>query len=319
MKRRAWHILAFALLAAGLAGCDKAPDGVIKESKMEEVMVDVAKAEAYISLHPSTFDTDSARMALKQSVLAKHDLTVSDYDKSLDWYAHHLEIYTKVLEKAGNRLTDEAKSNEKKRHATPTGSDINQLAQARKYYPDHGDTADIWKERRTWMLTGALGEGHIAFDTRPDMESLRGDAYRLVLKTLRGGSRINLFVAVDYSDGATSFTTATVLNEGWTNYSVQSDTTRTVKRVYGYIHYDMKPTQVAFIDSVQLLRTRLDRVRYNNFKLQRIFDPQGNSKATIEGPSFKPKPGLNKSSQPSRPPIVNPNGAHLTGSDRRKH
>ena len=65
MKRLGYILLLLLALAAGFTACDKAPSGIIKESKMEDLLVDIYKAQAYIDNHPDEFDSDSSRQAMK--------------------------------------------------------------------------------------------------------------------------------------------------------------------------------------------------------------------------------------------------------------
>ena len=80
MLRRWWKLALCGLLAmTALVGCDKAPDGVIKESKMVDLIVDLDKADAYVTLNPDKFQDDSSKLELKESVMAKHGVTLEEY------------------------------------------------------------------------------------------------------------------------------------------------------------------------------------------------------------------------------------------------
>ncbi len=323
MKRRTpLALLAVLALSLALFACDRAPDGIIKESKMENVLVDMAKADAYVGMNPEQFPTDSARLALKQSVLAAHGYTLHDFDTSLVWYAHNLEIYDKVLQNASKRRHDEVKAN----GGAPSRGHLNDLPQMQrptaqhKQYPSNGDTANVWKEEKTWMLVGAGTQGRIPFDLRPDQESRSGDRYQLQLKTFHAGNRLTALLAVDYSDGTTSYSSVTMTSDGWKSYDLQTDTARIVKRVYGQIGYQINRGSIAFIDSIQLLRTHYDPQRFTSFRTQKILKPR--DKEGSEEPAtrtFTPKEGVNKSSEPTRPRFDNPNARHLPhASDQRR-
>lgn len=307
-------------LLLALFACDRAPDGIIKESKMEKVLVDMAKADAYMGMYPEKFPNDSARLALKQSVLAAYGYTLHDFDTSLVWYAHNLEIYDKVLQNAEKRLAEEV--NEK---GIPSRHDngmpqMQRAAAQHKQYPNSGDTANVWKEQKTWMLAGASAQGHIPFDLRPDQESRRGDRYQLQLKTFNAGNQITVLLAVDYSDGTTSFAANSMTTDGWKSYDLQTDTARIVKRVYGRIGYQISPGTIAFVDSIQLLRTHFDPQRFSSFRTQKILKPSHDEAKEDSQPRvFTPKEGVNKSSSPSRPNIENPNARHIPHSSDQRH
>ena len=101
------HLVAVAcsLIIVGLAvSCNRAPDGVIPESTMEDLIVDLEMADAYIDSHWDQFPNDSSRLVLKQSIFMKHDVTPELYDTSLVWYARNMDVYLKVYDNVIERL-----------------------------------------------------------------------------------------------------------------------------------------------------------------------------------------------------------------------
>lgn len=345
-----------ALVASFLAGCDKAPSGVIPESDMVHVLADFAKAEAFIEQNPGKYPDDSSKLALKQSILLKYDADLAMYDSSLVWYAHNLKLYSELHDKAVALLEKEGNIKPNGNAVMPRtlpldgGPGMAQQggATARRVYPNSGDSANIWTEPVQWILTSAMGKGYITYDYMPDNESRRGDAYSLNLKSINNsGNTINVMMALDYSDGTTSYVNRTVNIAGWSNFDIQSDSSRNVTRIYGYLRYDIKPQRVSFIDSIYLLRTHLDRSSYHRIGIQRIAGPKSviskntngqqpnqaeapeGSKASSlpgrlrldslrerdvlnghDGPVHRPKPGVHKAVIPSRERVHNPNGDH---------
>lgn len=357
MKKSTLPLLACILAVAIFTACHKAPGGVIPEDTMAHVLADFAQAEALMEQRPDMFSNDSSKMALKQSILKKYDADLAMYDSSLVWYAHNLKLYAevhdnaiKILEKeadiksssSGNKwLTDKDNG-----RAAPIGQ---QQIGTNREFSNEGDSANIWTEPQQWILTSAMKRGYITFDYKPDKEHKRGDAYTLNFKLMNDNSTINILLAIDYSDGTMSYINRTAHVKGWSNFSIQADSTRVVKRIYGFINYNIKPMGVAFIDSIYMLRTHLDPTKYGMFGIQKFVAPKAilekmqqekqqaqASDSSQQGPnrnlpapqglpgqgprplpgrgepsSFKPKPGLNKSSLPGRDRTNNPNGAHL--------
>lgn len=344
MARKTIVLTIMALVASLFVGCDKAPSGVIPESDMVHVLVDFAKAEALIEQSPDKFPNDSSKLALKQTILKKYDADLKMYDSSLVWYAHNLKLYSQLHDKAVEMLEKEGNIKPDKNAPgngrlidlnTPNGSTT------RRVYPSTGDSANLWKEPQHWLLTSAMRVGYITYDYKPDSESRPGDIYSLNLKAINASSNnIKIMMAVDYMDGTTSYINRTLTTHGWSSYDLQCDTSRVVRRVYGFLYYNIKPQKVAFIDSIYLLRTHLDPAKYHLFSVQSIAGPKEALKKDTtqhakgmkplqpshvpglpprEGPrggikrgdsTFKPKPGLNKDVIPSRDRIPNPNGAH---------
>lgn len=278
------RVIACLTIVAAVAACDRAPDGIIKESKMAPLMADIYEAEAYIDMYPNQFMTDSSRMAMKQSVMAKHGVTIKDYEKSLDWYAHHLDIYTKVCENA-SQITEKRYNDLADLEEAQPGSSGGGRG-SRKMYGDKGDTVNVWALQRSWTLTGGLGYGTIPFEYRPGAARKKGDRYCLSFKVFTGGNKVTMLIAADYTDGSTSFISRASCVEGWGDYTLQTDSLRVVNRIYGYIGYDIKPSSIAYVDSVQLTKTRLNAANYSIFNLQRMLLPSRN--ATTPTPRTAP-------------------------------
>jgi hypothetical protein len=51
---------------------------------------------------------------------------------------------------------------------------------------------------------------------------------------------------------------------------VQSDTARQVRRIYGYVSYDIKRGHTAYVDSLMLMRTHLNKNNYGYINAQRL-------------------------------------------------
>lgn len=318
-RRSLWLVAASVLLCVAAVSCDKAPRGVIGERSMAKLLVDLDKAEAYIGQYPDKFPTDSAKQALKQSIFAKHGVTQAEYDSSMVWYAHNIDVYTDVCERAMKSLSSEYDDLRKKQErggaetAMADDGDDNEAPSMQRHhtYESRGDTADIWSGLRTWMFTPVLPKGYVTFDMRPDHEYRQGDRYQLNFNLTSDGARIGVLIGADYTDGTTTLVSRHAVADGWTQLELQTDDHRIVRRIYGYVRYDMtRAATVAFVDSLMLLRTHIDESRYSTMRVQRSFDrnvvapAMRTSAKPVKTPAkpvakleFTPKPGVNKSSR----------------------
>lgn len=271
--------MAFVLL---LCACSKAPSGIIKESKMSRVLADLAVAEAYLNAHGTDFPDDSTKLVFKQSVLAKHGVTLEDYDKALGWYAHNVDVYIKVhndaigmLDERQKELLNEIGANGPgATHGSAIAHGGRQNGGMKKRYDAKGDTTDLWTAPRAWMLTAANGNGYIPFDIKRNSDFRNGDKLQLDMKLLSGGNKFVVFLAADYADGTTTYASKTAFANSWCNFVLQTDNKRHLSRLYGYIYYDIKPHTLAFIDSVSLLRTRYNANQRALLAAQRIVGPK---------------------------------------------
>lgn len=297
-----FYIVLF-LLVAGLSACDKAPDGIIKESKMEDLLVDLSKAEGLIDLRQADYPNDSTKLALKQSIFEKHGITQADYDTSLVWYAHNIDVYQKVYKKVIDRLQSEQKALQGGiANRQLTAGTSNQGAM-HKIYPARGDTANVWQGNTLWMFTSGMRQGYVKFDFEADPEMAMGDQYTLSMKLLGFNNSFSILLAADYGDGSVSFVNRTAIMTGWSNVFLQTDSSRTVRRIYGYIHYSMSPHSVAFVDSIQLLRMHLDAKQYDRIMIQKFLSPNKNAKRPGTAPVSTPAaPGGPAQSAPARQP-----------------
>jgi hypothetical protein len=275
------------MLALSLLSCDKTPHGVLSMDDMADLIVDLRLAEAYIENNISDYGTDSSKLVIKQSVFKKHGITQEDYDSSLVWYAHNMDDYIKandkaleILKKRYDKINKNGSTDAPEElmggPGEPTHNTVPSPAASQRHKPlrpltadTRQDSVDLWNGRRYYTLSQGDGRGFITFDIAPDANKQLGDRYQLGYKLYRGGNQFKVSLSVDYSDGGTTQITRGTNSDGWVYIDIQSDSTRRVRRVYGYVSYDMKRGQVAYVDSLLLMRTRLKRNNYGIVHAQR--------------------------------------------------
>lgn len=337
------HLLStlfIAFILCAVVACDKAPDGVIPESKMEKIVVDLSLADAYIESHFDQFQDDSSRLVLKQSVFAKYGVTPELYDTSLVWYARNMDVYIKVYDNAIARLQDmqsQADNGGGAAEASKGPQMGGQQPVAQHKFSARGDSADVWTGPRRWVFTPGMRKGFITFDFDPDEESRNGDRYELMLKANPMRSTFKVMLATDYNDGSTVYVNRQSCNDGWNTLTLQTDSTRKATRIYGYINYDILPGDIAYVDSLTVLRTHASRETYSAVWGHKVVErikretaeplvPKPDEPAATKPsvPSvtsqpqghFKPKEGVNKSSA-QRHITQSPNASHLPSTKQR--
>lgn len=294
MRHPLLRILPLLLLVATLLSCDRTPGGVMSVNEMADLIVDLQLADAYIDDHIGDFDSDSSKQVIKQSVFKKHGITQQDYDSSLVWYAHNTEDYVKAYNKAIGKLQaryDKLDKGKGDNNASPAelnaggGPGVHsasappaalhtrngKVLKHKLNTDSKSDTADLWRDARNYVLTSGVRRGFITFDVVPDANKLPGDRYELAYKLIRGGNEFKVSLNVDYTDGSTAQMTRGTNSDGWVTVDVQSDTARQVRRVYGYVSYDMSG-HTAYVDSLMLVRTRFDKSRYGFINAQRLLE-----------------------------------------------
>ena len=278
-----------------LISCGRNPRGVMSINEMADLIVDLQLAEAYIDSHTDDFQDDSSKQVLKQSIFKKHGISQQDYDSSMVWYAHNMEDYTKAYDKAVGKLKERydkldkgGNGNDKPGElmAGPAGEPTHDaiphnqafvkdksLKRPKRLNTDiQGDSADIWEGNRCYTLTQGSRRGFITFDLPPDANKRPGDRYQLAYKLLRGGNEFKVCLSLDYTDGGTAQLTRSTNSDGWVTIDIQSDTTRRVRRIYGYVSYDIKRGHTAFVDSLSLMRTHVSSSNYGYIHAQRLLE-----------------------------------------------
>ena len=292
MRHAPLHISLLFLLVLSLLSCDKTPRGVISVNDMADLIVDLKIADVYIERHRDEFPDDSSKLVLKQSVFKKYGITSEDYDSSLVWYAHNMDDYIKahdqavlILQKRMDKLTknegkdkvDESRGipGEPTHDAVPRGGVTGPLGgKHRNLFGNdaNSDTVDLWMGRRCYALNQGARHGFITFDFPHEANYQPGDRYELAYKLCRGDNDFKVSLNVDYIDGTTTQMARATYGDGWVTVDVQSDTARQVRRVYGYVSYNIKPGHVAYVDSLMLVRTRLNTNNYGIINAQRKFE-----------------------------------------------
>lgn len=268
------HSALLILLACiAIVACDKAPRGVIGERQMAHIVADLQLADAYVLTTPEAFATDSAKIALKQSILAKHGVTPMLYDSSLVWYAHNMDAYTDVYDRATNILNKRRAAVEKNAglgmgaHKPIAGRTV-----GRRLYGTQGDTVNLWTGPLQMLTPPGLNGAFYPFTYEPRNDEQAGDRYELSFKLNSVGAKLEVLMAVDYSDGSSSLMPHLVTTDGWTTTTVQADTAREVRRIYGYLHHTIAPAGMAMLDTIQLLRTHYNRKSYPSIGVQRLIE-----------------------------------------------
>ena len=288
MRNATLHISLSLIILLTLLSCGRTPRGVMSMNEMADLIVDLQLAEAYINSNSMDFESDSSMQVIKQSIFKKHGITQADYDSSLVWYAHNMEDYNKAYDKAIGKLkarydkldkggTDRPEEMMGGPVGVPTHNTAPATPPARKHMKRlntdiNSDTVDLWQGERSYALMQGARRGFITFDIMPDANKQPGDRYQLAYKLLRGGNAFKVSLNVDYTDGGTAQMTRGTNSDGWVSIDIQSDTARQVRRIYGYVSYDMKHGHMAYVDSLSLMRTRMNKSNYGMVHIQRTLE-----------------------------------------------
>lgn len=245
--------LLFGIMLLLLGSCRTTPETVLEEKEMAYLLADLELANA-MSENQSlgAFNNDSLRLALRSSVLAKHGINEATLDTCLRWYGAHLPQYMAVIDLADSILSDTLQS------FLDHESEILRLAA--------GDSIDLWPYAPSAVFARTQPSDFVAFEIAADSTWKRGDQFTLYMAADNASEPITATMAVDYLNRARSTDGISgTLYPGKRRLEVklQLDSNMSAQRIYGYIQMTPKQGERAFIDSIQLMRTRVVPVEYN--------------------------------------------------------
>ena len=128
-----------------------------------------------------------------------------------------------------------------------------------------GDSVDIWPASRHLVLTQRLPSMRVGFDLPRDENWERGDMYSFRTKVTDGeGTAFDWIYVAEYDDNTVEHyeTSATTNLNGWNETTFVTDSTKNLMRLRGYFQPKTDDHKVLWLDSISLLRKRVDPSRY---------------------------------------------------------
>ena len=250
------YIPLFLLLSLAVA-CSKVPGYVIPPNEMAGILADIHVGEAVIELNRTDYRTDSAKMVMLQSVLAKHNVSKHDLDTSFNWYGHNISYYMEVYDKTIDLL---------ERRVAETGNRI-----AAENISIAGDSVDVWNSAPFITFNNMSPSRFVTFSLNADENWERGDSYTWRAKFTNNTENSIWGIMADYDDGSMEIFTSELSGDGWRELRFISDSTKTTTRVYGYINAKPRGMTSIWADSLMLIRNRLDQESYRqHYRQQRV-------------------------------------------------
>lgn len=247
--------LGFVCVALTLGACGKTPSGIIKPDKMARLMADIHIGEAVVEQNSAQFKTDSMKQILKQSIYEHNGVTVSEVDKSLAWYGRHTDLFAEVYVKTEELLREDL---ERVNENAANNLELREVVG----FVAEGDSVDIWQQYRQRAFNRSMGSDRVAFEIRSDRYWEAGDFFKLSYKMINARHPYDATIAVDYTDGTTTYSQTSPSGDGWQSVAIQLDPQKSATVVYGVIAYpidslaDRFPTVSTLVDSISLVRMR---------------------------------------------------------------
>lgn len=251
-------VLIVTSVAPFLVGCTGVPDHVIQPDKMAALMADMNIAESAMDLGNQNFFTDSARQAVKQTVLMRHNVSQDLLDTSFMWYGAHLDKFMDVYDRSAEIIQKKIDEN-------------GALVAGQAALSVSGDSVDVWSSSRRILLSQLSSSNSVAFSYNSDSNWKKGDIYTWRAKFIGNSGEASWSFVAQYSDGATEVLNSNFNGTGWQELNFLTDSTRIIKNLYGILNVEPR-NSVIYVDSVQMIRKRLDRNRYSQRYRQKLYE-----------------------------------------------
>lgn len=246
------------------ASCSKVPSDVIQPEEMAQLMADVHVGESVIDMNYKDYSTDSLKQVFKQSVYLRHGVDTEKVDSSLAWYGRNMErymdVYDRTIEILEHRLIESGN-----RVAAEAAMSI------------AGDSVDVWPYARYIAVDDRTPSKTVVFDASRDGNWERGDIYVWRAKMINNGHNSSAQLVAEYADGSIDFISKAFNGEGWSDLTLYTDSTLDATRIYGYINGDNPARSTLRLDSIELVRKRLDpdaySSRYNTRRIDKLLKP----------------------------------------------
>ena len=246
MKNLARILLISILL---FAACNKVPSHVIQPDDMASLMADIHTAEVVVEMNRSGFFDDSMKQVMRQSVYIRHGVTSQQVDSSIAWYGrnikYYMDVYDKTIEILEHRLIESG----------------NRIA-ADNALSIAGDSVDVWPNPRFISINDRLPSRLVSFSFDRDPNWEKGDNYTWRAKLFNTESVTEWLIGVEYSNGSVEWISQNQEGDGWRYITLQTDSMRIPTRIFGYFSSINRPGSDLRLDSVELIRKRLNKENY---------------------------------------------------------
>lgn len=239
-----------------VSSCSRVPGYVIPPDKMAEVLADLNIAETVVDNNYPEYPSDSARMLLKQSVLAKHGYTLETLDTSFMWYGANLTKYSEVNEMTVKILEE---------RLAESGVAVAHRAAG-------GDSVDIWNRPRFLLVRANSPSKTITYNFNDEQkEWTKGDIFTLRAKFSNTSGNTAVSFTANYDDGTFDLLTSRFAGDGWHEVTFFTDSTKTANSLKGSISIQTGSGAIV-IDSIGFVRKPLDSQLYSQRYRQRTYD-----------------------------------------------
>lgn len=252
MTIRQVKVFFFTIAAIAAVGCKPTvPSKYISPDEMEDVLYDYYMSQAMANMDAKDGRMEYNRRTYFLAVLKKHDLTEAQFDSSMVYYYRRADYLRKIYARLEDRINAEAEG-------TAASSQ-------RRRFISSIDTADIWRDKKAFMLVPSVPYNRFDFEVKADTSFRKGDTYLLSFDTnfiYQSGSKdAVLYLAVRYDNDSVASYSQNVMSSGYTQMRVVPNNEHAVRDFRGFVYLDKgrdesSTLKLMFLKNIQMLRMR---------------------------------------------------------------
>lgn len=232
-----------------LASCKvRTPDGVLSESKMENVLYDYHEAQ-FMAERSGNLQQNIETYT--EAVLQKHGVTRTEFNESMKWYSRHVDKLYDIYDRLSKRYQNEAQA---------MGSLVDEGGMDYSNLSNKGDTSNIWRAETHCLLVPMRGRNLFSFHINADTSFKKKDRYEWHFHTFfeykEGRKSLEAVIAIRYANDSITTMREAVYGEGDNVISVTAGNLP-IKEVEGFLYLDEPWTEsvkLCFVSRMSLVR-----------------------------------------------------------------
>lgn len=237
--------ISYIILSTLIVACaPSTPSGILSEDEMEDVLYDMHIAQSIYEARDGGVLTGADLIALRASVLKRHDIDQASWDSSFNYYCRNSRELYGIYQSLSERI---------ERNVVALGGKVDGMQS------EEADTANVWNAESSFILMHQSPYNIYTFDIQPDSTFEDGDRITLQYDAqflFQDGMRdITSFLAVYYDNDSISSITTHTNFDGHGIATINNDVDRLhIKQIKGYFILVQNLTQNTSNPNTSMMR-----------------------------------------------------------------
>lgn len=240
LNKEKYILSIFVSLLVCMSSCGGRPSNVLSEQKMVDLMVDMEIAESYETTYGNT--TSDQRIELGKRVLKAHGVSEETLDTTLAWYGRNMDDYVELFKKVDKELEKRQKK-------------YTEIPGVKKE-----EANDLWPYQSHLVISPLSGYDGLYFSF-PIADIAKGSNMEFSF-FLPNASSLKGTFGVIYEDGNGETSVTNFSSKNKIKMSLQTDTAKQVKRIFGSMQLKDISGLPLYIDSITLKPEPTDTIDY---------------------------------------------------------